>query len=395
MWPWGIRNPTSQSGVRISDQSGSNFSPLVDAFHPSFPASLEEYISEPYHLCRDNPKNPQPDDDDDCSACWPCQGSQSGGIARHRMRNDSTTEHSIENGCASGAHHCHGVGRGGTLVPGATDPMFRLPTEVSDLILSYLSHAALDAARHTCKDWRRRLLSNSWILSTVLDVSEGKSPLDGSVSGRISHRDLLKKLDRDSNLSSTYRHADAWRTRFRARSLEFTIPPSSSALKSPAFVATARLGTQNGIVAFQLQDLSDSMSHFSKNTLVVYSFDLTDLPRYAGTIHDVEGQGVLRIISVKEIRRNAEWVLRIEIGETAGFYSLHTREAFAKSDSQFSLKPLESAEEVLGLSTDDRETGVLDGVHEPFSLSGQSWNVLARLPPNGGVCASRFLSLEL
>ena len=386
MWPWGIHNP-SQSRVRISDLSGSNFSPLVDAFHPSFPPSLEEYISEPYHIGRDSPKNSQShddDDDDDCSNCW-----------RSRTRNDSTTERSTENECASGAHYCHGVGRGGELVPGATDPIFRLPSEVSDLILSYLSHAALDAARHTCKVWRRRLLSNSWILSTVLDVSEGNYPLDGSVSGRISHRDLLKKLDRDSNLPSTYRHADAWRTRFRARSLEFTIPSLFTVLKNPAFVATARLGTQNGIVAFQLQDLSDSTSHCSKNTLVVYRFDLKDLPRYAGTIHDVEGQGALRIISVKEIRRNAEWVLQIEIGETVGFYSLHTREAFAKFDSQFSLKPLESAEEVLGLSTNNPVTEVFDGAHEPFSINGRSWNVLARLPPNRGVCASRFVFLEL
>ena len=390
----GSHNPTSQSRVRISDSSGSNFSPLVDAFHPPFPASLEESISEPYHICRDNRKNPQPDDDGDCSDCWPCHDNQSGDIARHRMGNHSTTEHSTENECASGAHCYHGMGRGLKPVPGAADPIFRLPSEVSDLILSYLSHAALDAARLTCKDWQKRLLSNSWILSTVLDASEGKSPLHASVDGRISHRDLLKKLDRDSNLPSTYRHADAWRTRFRARSLEFTIPSPSSVLKSPAFVAAARLGTQNGIVAFQLQDFPNSTSHCSKNTLVVYRFDLTDLPRYAGTIHDVEGHGALRIISVKEIRRNAEWVLRIKIGETAGFYSLHTREAFAKSDSQFSLKPLESAEEVLGLSTDNLAAEAFDGAHEPFPVSGQSWNVLARLPPNGGVCASRFLFLE-
>ena len=356
MWPWGIQNPTSQSRVRVSDQSGSNFSPLVDAFHPSFPASLEEYITEP---------------------------------CRSRITNDSTTEHSAENECASGAHYCHEVGRGGKLVPGTTDPMFRLPSEVSDLILSYLSHAALDAARHTCKDWRRRILSNSWLLSTVLDVSEGKSPLGRSINSRISHRELLKKLDRDGNLPSTYRHADVWRTRFRARSLEFTIPSSSPVLKSPAFVATARLGTQNGIVAFQLQDMSDSTIHCSKNTLVVYRFDSTDLPLYAGTVHDVEGQGALRIISVKEIRRNAEWVLQIEIGETAGFYLLHTREAFAKSDSRFSLKLLESAEEVLRLSADNIATEMFDGAHEPFPMSIQSWNVLARLPPNGGVCASR------
>ena len=389
-----MHNPTSQSRVRISDQSGSNFSPLVDAFHPSFPASLEEYISEPYQICSDNPKNPRPDDDVDCSDCWPCRGDQIGDIAPYRMTNDSTTEHSAENECAYGAQHCHGVGRGGKLVPGATDPMFRLPSEVSDLILSYLSHAALDAARYTCKDWRRRILSNSWILSTVLDVSEGKSPLGGSVNGKISHRELLKKLDCDGNLLSTYRHADAWRTRFRARSLEFTIASSSSVLKSPTFAATAMIGTQNGIVAFQLQDSPDSTSHCSKNTVVVYRFDSTDLPLYAGTIHDVEGQGALRITSVKEIRRHAEWVLRIEIGETAGFYLLHTREAFAKSDSRFSLKSLRSAEEVLGLSAYNLATELFDGAHESFPISVQSWNILARLPPNGGVCASRFLFLE-
>lgn len=320
MRPRGFHKLVAQSRARIFDPSGSDFSPLVDAFHPSFPALVENYISEPYEMGRENSKHSRPDCDKDCLDGCPCHGNQFGHNAWHRVSNASMTGHSAENERASDAYHYHAEGRDNILL-GTTGPIFRLPSEVSDLILSYLSPAALDAARHTCKDWQTRILSNTWILSLVLGEKEKNPPLDGSLSGKISHRDLLKKLDRDSVLPSTFQHPDAWRTRFRTRTLEISIPLSSSTLMRPAFVAAARTGTQNGFLALQLQDSPKGTRNRLKSTLVIYPFDSAELPWYAGTVHDVEGQGAFRITGVTEIGHHAEWVLKIEIGNTAGLYS--------------------------------------------------------------------------
>ncbi|KAL9130273.1 MAG: hypothetical protein Q9175_007063, partial [Cornicularia normoerica] len=294
------------------------------------------------------------------------------------------TGHSAEYESASDAYHYHAEGRDNILL-GTTGPIFRLPSEVSDLILSYLSPAALDAARHTCKDWQTRILSNTWILSLVLGEKEKSPPLDGSLSGKISHRDLLKKLDRDSVLPSTSQHPDAWRTRFRTRTLEISIPLSSSTLMRPAFVAAARTGTQNGFLALQLQDSPKGTRNRLKSTLVIYRFDSAELPWYAGTVHDVEGQGAFRITGVTGIGRHAEWVLKIEIGNTTGLYSLTAREAFSNSDSRFSLKTLETLEKVPGLSNDQFAIQEFNGPREPFPIGDQSWHVLAPFPPNAGL----------
>ena len=78
-------------------------------------------------------------------------------------------------------------------------------------ILSYLSLASLDAAWHTCRDWWTKILSNRWVLSSVLGVNEKKLQLDGSFSAKLSHRDLLKTLDCVSDLPSTSQHPNTWR----------------------------------------------------------------------------------------------------------------------------------------------------------------------------------------
>ena len=292
--------------------------------------------------------------------------------------------YSAERSCASDVLHESAESHGDNLLLGTKDPIFKLPSEVSDLILSYLSPAALDAARHTCKDWRTRILSNPWMLSSVLGVEEQRPSVNGSPRSKLGHRDLLKKLDRDSDLPSTFRHSDAWRTRFRTRNLEFSIPLPSSTSTRPAFVASARTGTQNGFLAFQIRGTRSR----AESTLVIYCFDSAELPWYAGTIYDVKGQGALRIKGVTEIRHRAAWVLRIDIGDTAGLYSLTTCEGFSKYDPRFLLKRMGSLEEVPTLSNGESVVGGLDRPPRPpgpLPNSVGSWKVLAAFPPNGGV----------
>lgn len=361
--------------------TGSDFSPLVDAFHPTFPASVEDYISRSLNSNRNDPIHGRPGQDDKCLDRGPCQSDHFGHLARCLVSNASVSRYSGESDCASDVLHYPSKGHGDYSLLGTSGPIFELPSEISDLILSYLSPAALDAATHTCRDWRTRILSNSWVLSSVLGVKGDRSPLDGSPSRKLSHRDLLKKLVRDSDLPSTSQHSDAWRTRFRTRNLEFSTPSPSSTPTRFAFVAAARTGTQNGFLVFQLRGLVQS-------TLVIYRLDLAELPWYAGTIYNVEGHGALYVICVTEVRQHAAWVLKIGVGNTAGLYSLTTHEAFSKLDSRFLLKRLASLEEVPTLPNGNFVNQELDMPFKPLPVGDWSWKVLAAFPPNGGVCVS-------
>ena len=323
-----------------------------------------------------------------CIDAGPCHDNRFGHNSPCHLNNASTNGLSAEIDCASSAHHCNAEDGTINLLLGTSGSIFNLPPEVSDLILSYLSPAALDAARHTCKDWRANILSNPWVLSSVLGVKEEGSRFDGSLHDRISHRNLLRKLDRDSDLPSTFRHPDAWRTRFRTRNLDFTLPTLSSTRTRPALVAAARTGTQNGWLVFQLQYSAQDIRNRWQSTLVIYRFDSAELPCYAGAVHDVDGKGALCITGVVEIRRDTEWVLKIEIGDTAGLYSLTAREAFSNSDSRFSLGTLKSLERVPGLSKDEIRIHAFDRPPKILPNGSQSWNILVPLPPDGGVSAS-------
>lgn len=397
MRPQGIHNSVAQSRAKLFDperrQTGSDFSPLSDAFHPSFPASVEDYISAPGKLNREDLTQDHPDHSSSCPDGCPWHGNRIGDNAQRRFDNTSMNGCSGDNDCASDFHHYRAEGHGDKLLRGTGDPMFKLPPEVSDLILSYLSPAALDAARYTCKIWWTRILSNTWVLSSVLGVKEEIPPLDESLSGKLSHRDLLKNFDCGSDLPSTSQHPDTWRTRFRTRNLVFSIPSQSTTLSTPAFVAVARTGTQNGFLAFQLQRSAQSTRSRVKSILIIYRFDSAEIPWYAGTIYDVEGHGALRITSATEIRRQAEWALQIEIGHTAGLYLLTARKAFSKYDSSFSLKALESLKKVPALSKNINLQ--VDKPPQPLPIGDQLWKVLAPFPSNGGVCASLTLHLAL
>ena len=393
MPPRGLHNPARPSRATVfeiarQNSTGSVFSPFVDTFHPLFPASVGEYISGPCQVNREGLTQGRPSQSNSCLDAYPCDGNRFGYNAHYRVNNASANGHSAEIECASDAHHLYAEGHVDELLLGTSGSIFNLPREVSDLILSYLSPAALDAATLTCKDWRTIILSNTWVLSSVLGVKEEPSKISGSLNAQLSHRDLLNKLDRDSDLPSTFQHPDAWRTRFRTRNLDFSLPSPSSTRTRPALVAAARTSTQNGWLALQLRDSAQETTDRLRSTLVIYRFDSAELPWYAGAVHGVEGQGAFRIIGVAEIRRHKEWVLQIEIGDTAGLYSLNAREAFSNSDSRFSLKTLETLEKVPGLSEDKSTVQGFDRLPEPLSTGDQSWTILAPFPPNGRVSAS-------
>ena len=354
-------------------RSGSAFSPLIDAFHPCFPASVGEYILGPSGA---DLTHGQSGHSNICPLACPCHDKRFEQNAQCQVKNASANGELFGRNCAINDHR-HGVNS----LPGTSGTIFNLPREVSDLILSYLSPAALDAARYACKGWWTTIVSNAWVLASVLGVREEL------LSGTLSHRDLLKKWDRDSDLQSISWHPDAWRTRFRTRNLDFSIQSPSSLRTRPTFVAAARAGTQNGWLVFQLQDRIQDTRDRLRSTLVIYRFDLTELVWYAGAVHDVEGQGAMRIIGVEEIRRHREWVLRIDIGDIARLYSIAANEGFSNSGSRYSLETLESSEEVPGLSEGTSATQGCDDGPELQSIVDKSWKCLAHFQPNEDVSA--------
>ena len=78
------------------------------------------------------------------STAAPCHSYRFEHNSRRPVNDASTNDLSA----ASDAQDYHGVGHQDNLLLRTSDSMFRLPSEASDLILSYLSPGALDAARH-------------------------------------------------------------------------------------------------------------------------------------------------------------------------------------------------------------------------------------------------------
>jgi hypothetical protein len=249
----------------------------------------------------------------------------------------------------------------------SSDPIVSLPSEISDLILSYLSPAALDAARHTCKAWYHAIMSNDWVLSCVLGTDGGSS-----------HRDLLKVLGVDSNLFWTFKDPDAWRTRFRMRDLQFLLPEPGS-----RYVSATRIGSQFGFMVFQLSNERPMGTDPIRTTLVIYRFDWKDLAQYAGSAEHDGTEGTVRIISMTKMERDTPSVLRIDIGDIVRLYSITVRKAFSNFESRFSLEALgspEDAEVAKQWPLNVVQIAQSLNVAEESPLNG--WTVLARFPPD-------------
>jgi len=240
-----------------------------------------------------------------------------------------------------------------------SDAIFGMPPEISDLILSYLSPAALDAARYTCRLWRQRITGNRWLLSTVLDRHKQKLPVlrrasviteadadkltatDGLEPG-YSHRDLLKRLDQESGMLSTHLDSVAWRTRFRMRHLDFSTSVSPNYVKSNSrFTAAARIGSQSGLMVFQVSSSEiNSVDGTNTSTLIFYHFDSNEMPLYAGCVDILGLDGELDITDILESEPRNSRALIVRIGDHVRIFLVEPRDAFAKSDCQFSVREL-------------------------------------------------------
>ena len=290
--------------------TGEAFSPEVDAFHLPFPRCCEEQILAPSNVL-----DP------------PCNGSS--------VPHDCTIER--------GADRLNqGSGPGSIGIP-----LFRFPHEISDCILSYLSPAALDAARNTCKLWRRQIMGNRWVLSAVLNnhtALESSEVTIADANGDTSLRNLFRSLDRLESDNRRKGVRDKGRPRFRIRNLDFTASEGNDLLAAMVIYCRRTLFSlldvgysRFMILQIRTPAVQPIAASSKKSTLVFFSFDSKDMPSYTGSVEYSGSQDRIDYVGIAEMRPQNAWILKIGINNNFGYYLIESRNAFSSSDPRFSL----------------------------------------------------------
>ena len=372
----------------LSTQTGSVFSDSFDAFHPTYPDQGQRDLSkdrrERTPSCSYDPVHGS-----QSSVSRPSENTELKPDKPILRRHSSESYNGLEISSPSQFPSSNQLGNDkhidvqSDLPPEAQsiglithqsnkNPVTDLPREISDLILSYLSPPALDAARFTCKPWHQAITSNTWILSQVLGMDPGSSL-----------RDLLKALDIDSSLTHTFQHSDAWRPRFRKSKMDFSLSGSEF-----QYVSCTRLGSQYGLIAFQMIDQDIATSGQRKSTLLFYRFGSEDLARYAGFVEHDAVEGTAHISIIPHIQGTLHCcvdvkcdcsILRVDIGGTIAFYQIQDRKAFASLESRYYIQALgssdhESLSKRLALHAPEK-------IQSSHSTKCHSWTLLKHIPP--------------
>lgn len=287
-----------------------------------------------------------------------------------------------------GAHEWQPLASGSTK-QAKHDLLLHLPAELFALVFSFLSPAALDAARCVCRTWRIKIMSDTWILSSVLGPNEALAAIGSSgqqqQTGRALHRSLLKKLDSESALVDAFEHPDSWRTRFRERKIEFHLPHHKYIDKhfmyNPAFTSV-KLSDTADFVAFMINE-RPSPDHGC--TLLFYHLGLTGRPIYVGSTQYSKSRIPLLVPRIQDMvvnRLSRAWVIKLKIGLNIASYLVTSSEAFAKDDDEFKLLPLGYSlpEEPVSALTIGDENQMIDAIIETLNSVSKMWVFLACLP---------------
>lgn len=270
------------------------------------------------------------------------------------------------------------------------DLLLRLPAELSALVFSLLSPAALDAARCVCRAWRSKILRDTWVLSSVLEPKKAVAATasSGRETGRALHRSLLKKLDAESVLVETFEHPDSWGTRFRERKIEFCLPHQQyidkSFMYNSAFTSIKLCDTAD-FVAFMI---NERPSPDYVCTLIVYRLGLAGRPIYVGSTQYSKSRTQSLVPRVQDMvanRLSRAWVIKLKIGPDVASYLVTSSEAFANDDDEFKLLPLgcsfpeDSVRDQSAVTKGD-EKQMIDAIIESLNTVGKTWLFLACLP---------------
>lgn len=397
----GVLRSQDKISTLLRTQIRLEYPDQFDAFHPSFPASVEERIS----FSDSNGRRGSFKHGSGPKASLAVEGSPSehtscSCIKVSRISPDSDVQNSSQ------SYHEHGHSPGSSMAhsgsnseqqrlnPGTRNGpdltgdevnlkpdnhhlrrifIFSLPTEISDLILAYLSLAALDAARHTCKAWYQAIMSNKFVLVRVLGIDGG-----------LSHREMLKAFDIESNLLLTFQHPDTWRTRFRERRLRFSLP-----VPTFRYVSAIRTGSQCGFMILQLSTESAKALRRTHSTLVFYRFDSKDFPLYAGFAQHDGTDAAMRINGVTSVGPDTACILEIEIGGVVRLYKITFRKGFSDLERRFNLEALGSPDDALVAKHCPLDVNqiahIIHSVEHTKKQGKQRWNVLAHFPADQGI----------
>lgn len=232
-------------------------------------------------------------------------------------------------------------------------------------------------------------MGDTWVLSSVLKPKGSLAVVgsSGQETGKALHRRLLKKLDSESALTTTFEHPDTWRTRFRECKIEFHMPPhqhihvDKSFMYDPAFTSV-KISDTADFVAFMI---NDRPSPDYGCTLLFYRLGLFGQPIYVGSTQYSKSRFpsvVPRIQEIVAYRLSRAWVLKIKIGLNIASYLVTSSEAFAKDDDQFKLLPLGYSlpEEPVSAWTIGDDKQMIDAIVETLNSVGKMWVFLACLP---------------
>lgn len=269
------------------------------------------------------------------------------------------------------------------------DLLLRLPAELYALVFSFLSPAALDAARCVSRAWRIKIMSDTWILSSVLESKQSLAAIrsSGQETGRALHRSLLKKLDSESALTATFEHPDTWRTRFRERKIEFHMPHHHFIDKYPhrrhtdQYFMSVKLSETAEFVAFMINE--PSTDHVC--TLLFYRLGLSGQPVYVGSTQYPKSGISTPVPTIQDIvvdRLSRAWIIRLKIGVNVVSYLVAGTDAFGKDDDEFKLLSLgyPSPEEPLSAVGDGDEKQMIDAITRTLNSVSRLWVFLACLP---------------
>lgn len=296
--------------------------------------------------------------------------------------------------------------------PDKETPIMELPFELSALVFSFLTPAALDAARCTSREWRARILIDNWTLSAVLEpnsvvprrssVAEDhwkrserlQRALDGVTALPMrftavtrTNRPRPSFLTTISGQSEGTWHipsrmdsSDTWRTRFRERKFEFFIPPRcghqhpGSQMYS-SVVSSVGLSETAEFAAFVVTDTTDTDPlSYRASTLVVYRLGL--LPLFIGATQYSRLKCPLELLKIQckatEYQLPQSWVLKIDIAGEVASYQVKSFESFGNGDDHY---------EFISLGSEKTNDQSLWGTR-PLTLKNALKNETARHRPN-------------
>ena len=276
----------------------------------------------------------------------------------------------------------------------------KLPLDISALIFSFLGPAALDAARCTCSAWRNQIMNDTWILRSVLGNQD--LPLIYNLSGAYIngkpkrageegyHRYLLKKLDIQSSLLATYKDPTSWRTRYRERTINFTIQsPQHHSNKNSirkAYFIPAKLCNTMGFFVLLRSTLTRKMPHsVPLLTMDLYHISLSGQVTFVKSLISATLRGYPEIQTITESDFHKAWNMIVRFGDTVRSFSIATNETF-NGDIEFIVTSSKFSQDSEARQVHENRIGKvgMSKTHDVLSRMlhkmSKSWELLAHLP---------------